>query len=82
MNCRFVDILLQVRIIRSDKCIPEIPSMIRKNIIRCRKTKCSQILDENTAVVLVFPSPKIWICHSLEIKTARWWIISSIDNPL
>ena len=37
MNCRFVDILLQVRIIRSDKCIPEIPSMIRKNIIRCRK---------------------------------------------
>lgn len=46
MNCRFVDILLQVRIIRSDKCIPEIPSMIRKNIIRCRKTKCSQILDE------------------------------------
>ena len=41
---------------------------------------------KNTAVVLVFPSPKIWICHSLEIKTARWWIeipfLTNVNNKL
>ena len=28
-------------------------------------------LMKNTAVVLVLPSPKIWICHNLETNTAR-----------
>ncbi|EDK23688.1 hypothetical protein RUMTOR_02196 [[Ruminococcus] torques ATCC 27756] len=28
-------------------------------------------LIKNTAVALVFSSPKIWICHNLETKTAR-----------
>ena len=33
--------------------------------------KPSKYLMKNTAVVLVLPSPKIWICHSLEMNTAR-----------
>ena len=37
-------------------------------------------LIKNTAVVLVFPSPNTWICHSLETNIARWWMISSIER--
>ena len=33
--------------------------------------KPSKYLMKNTAVVLVLPSPKIWICHNLETNTAR-----------
>ena len=35
-------------------------------------------LMKNTAVVLVLPSPKIWICHSLEMNTARLCYSESI----
>ena len=37
---------------------------------------------KNTAVVLVFPSQKAWICHRREMNLARCVMISSCESPL
>ena len=44
--CCFVNIFLQIRVVRTNKCISKIPRIFRKNIIGCRKAKCPQIFDE------------------------------------
>ena len=36
------------------------------------KPSVRRYLIKNTAVVLVFPSPNIWICHKFATNTARW----------
>ena len=69
--CCLMNTFLQICIVCPDKSISEIPDVFRKISFSAENPSVLKYLIKNTAVVLVFPSPKMWICHSLEIKTAR-----------
>ena len=44
--CCFVNALLQICIVRTNKCISKIPRIFCKNIICRRETECPQIFNE------------------------------------
>lgn len=62
---RFVNAVLQVIVICPDQRITKIPGILSKNIVTS-KPNMRRYLMKNTAVILVFPSPKTWIfVHSI-----------------